>query len=1267
MNCEPKGFPAAIGEINAAQQQPEKAKETHMLRNLVTAFALAIFTQAAFGLGLGSLQKSSALNEPFSARIDILSATATDFDTLTVKLADSDQFERAGVLREALLLELKFKIIQARNGSDYIQITSHQPIKEPYLNFLIELNWANGRMIREYTVLLDPPLYDPVRKPQVAKTAPAPQPPPTPSPVVDEPLPSARPSPPSSPPPTVDYTPSTYSGGETIGPVAANDTLWRLADAHRPADVSVQQMMMALFLANQDAFGNNNINFLKRGAVLRMPSREQLDSLSHREAVAQAQQHHQAWNNYRQGAAESVAEQPLGSDDLVADSGDDSALLDDDAFDESDARLELAAPEDGDGSGVGGDSGAEATLIQEQLDAKAQENAELMAKLAEADEIIELMQRQVEIKDEELAALQARLQQLGVETADALGEQTELDEIVDTDAEMPAEVSGDEEGVEELFEEAEESIAEVEEATEEPADEMVEEEVGEQEPEVTEEEPVAEQEIAADPTPQESQPGGVMGFLSQLVPAHIAEMVPGGVMTILGAIGALLLLIFGGIIKWLMGGREREMPTPSHEKAKADDATAADDLDETIADADPDTTVSDLETDTIEANAEEVSESFEDTLEATSDDLAPVAPEAEAEEPEDDPLAEVNVYLAYERFDQAEELVRKVIAEHPDVPKYRLQLLEVFYSANDQASYEGEARNLLDAVGEDDPMWQSALAMWAEISPDRALFAEGGVDPSAADTGSMKAFVDITSETEDGGLTDITGGADTVSMAPDARDELESTAVGLANEDEVGPVDFNLSEDDSSIDADGTVDLNLATTSDADLLDLTAAEPAEADVAETADLLDLEGSDADDGAVLDLTAADEGSNDVEFDLADTTESTGDDIFDLTETAEADEVLDLTATSDGTASADDDVFDLTAAADEELGDATGDDIFDLTEISDDDAAGEGAGEGELSLADDDLLDLTTPSEASEADLLDVTRTGDISAADTDELLNVTAPGTLDAADGAEAEEDTVDFDISETVADVFSDTSGGEGAADELLDITGNDSEEALDFEIGSLDDADGADESDAEHQTVKLGAADDDDLASDDTVDFDLSLQSTELDELTETTDDAPEEDGAIDFDLALEDTSDMDSIVVDETLELPKSSADDESLEDLTKSMEDSMAELELDMDSSDSDLNASLDEEMDIDLDLGDETIGIEAGSEIEDGDLEDVESTVIMTDDDGAGDPTETDTKLNLAKAYIELGDNDGARSILDEVARDGTDEQKTEAQRLIDQIS
>ena len=1236
-----------------------------MLRNLVAALALASVAQTALGLGIGSLQKFSALNEPLSAQIEILGAGAADFDTLTVKLASKDQFERAGILREAVLLGLKFKAVQARSGNDYIQITTQQPVKEPYLNFLLEMNWANGRMVREYTVLLDPPLYDPLRKPSSTTTSPAPFIP-EPSPAVNEPLPASRPSSSSSSPSIAEYSPSTYSGGDTIGPVQAHDTLWKLADIHRPADVSVQQMMMALFLANPEAFGSNNINVLKRGAILRMPEQGELAALSHSEALSQAQQHHQAWSNYRQGAVENVSERPLGGNaasnsvgDIISDAEQTSTSATDD-----DGRLELVAPEQA-SSGVGGNSGSDSSLMQEQLDAKEQENAELLAKITEADEIIDLMQRQVEIKDEELAALQARLRELGVEAADTQaaqivdnalvddGPQTidetmvdEITEIVDGGIEEPTlDGSQDESPAEVLVDDssAQDDAAVIEDST---ADSATTDSMGD-----------STNESMGD----SEQPAVADGFLARFIPAHILEMVPGGQTTILGVLGAILLLLFGGIIKWMTGSREKEMPAPKHAQPKVMETVAedlSDDLDDTVAED----TVNELETDTIEADVSNVSDSFEDTLEATADDLTPLAPEEPQAEPEEDPLQEVNVYLAYERFDQAEELVRNVIADNPDEPKYRLQLLEVFYSANDQASYEGEARNLLDAVGEDDPMWETALAMWSEISPDRALFAEGGVALDAADTGSMKAFVDITSDADN---ADITGGADTVSMAPEAQANLESTAIGLTNEleDDIGPVDFNLSEDDSSIEADGTVDLDLAGISDADLLDLTASADDEADVAGTEEILDF--SDA-----ISDTAADE-------------------VFDLTATTErpdVDAVLDLTDTA-GDA---DDVFDLTAAADDELSDVTGDEIFDLTEIPDSDdvpIVDLTSGNEGLSLTDDDPLDLTTPSDVGETDLLDVTKTGDLTGGSTDDLLNVTAQGLTETA---EIEENTVDFDISETVADVFSDTANDATASDDLLDITGGD-DESLDFEIGSLGDGDDSDDDltlefegtsdlesdeddsslDDELQTVQLGAADS--LSGDDTVDFELSLQSTELDELTETTDDAPEEDAAIDFDLALEDTSDMDSIVIDETLELPKASIEEESLEDLTKSMEDSMAELELDMGSSDDDLESALEADMDLDVgefDIdGEDTIGIEAGADVSDGDLEDVEKTVVL--DEGMGSHSEegdeVDTKLNLAKAYIELGDNDGAKSILDEVARDGTDEQKSDAQHLIDQIS
>jgi pilus assembly protein FimV len=138
-------------------------RKRSMLRKRPVAVAVvltALLTPVAFGLGLGTLKTKSALNEPFEAQIPVVSASVQDFDSLKAKLADEAQFDRAGVPREAVLLNLRFEVVSSEAGADYIRVTTKDPVREPFLNFLLELNWAQGRLVREYTVLLDPPLYD---------------------------------------------------------------------------------------------------------------------------------------------------------------------------------------------------------------------------------------------------------------------------------------------------------------------------------------------------------------------------------------------------------------------------------------------------------------------------------------------------------------------------------------------------------------------------------------------------------------------------------------------------------------------------------------------------------------------------------------------------------------------------------------------------------------------------------------------------------------------------------------------------------------------------------------------------------------------------------------------------------------------------------------------------------------------------------------------------------------------------------------------------
>lgn len=1313
-----------------------------MLRNPAAALALLLLSQTVFGLGLGTLKQSSALNEPFDGRVEILGANARDADTITVKLADEAQFERAGVLREAVLLQLRFTVVD-EGAKDYIQISSREPIREPFLNFLLELNWANGRVVREYTVLLDPPLYDPTpRRPStqtVATTttatpaAPTPQAAPVATPATSAPAPSVRPATPMAAP------------GSTLGVVAANDTLWSLASNNRPdTSISVQQMMLALLRANPDAFGDGNINILKRGAVLRMPNGDELTALSRSEAVAEVQRQHQIWNAYRDTATETVAEAPLtGGDDMAPEATSEETAAPTEApqsTDEvvsdaaDDARLELVAPgSDDDQMGAGdGDTGsADVTLTREELDAQVQANSELQARIAEADEIIDLMRRQVDIKDDELAALQARLAELGIDAPADLTASTD-DEGADEEmmsAETDALASDEEDDAEvapEVIDEVDISIGDSDESG--PEDEDAElAGMGEDDGD----------DIATDDGGGDDAAGSLLGGL---IPAHIANMVPGGAMSILGLIGALVLALIVGLVK-LMGGRREDEAAPAVGIAtEADDITA---LTEIAEDDEPITETRDLDAtlstdqDTVEADAydgdvppelQATSPDLQATIESSAEELAQRAPAAA--EPEDDPLEEVNVYLAYERFDQAEELVRKVIADHPDDHKYKLRLLEVYYSSNDKVAYEKAAGELRDLVGEDDPLWESAVAMWAEMSPERALFVEGAdtdIDASpAADSG--RGFVDITAETDD-------AGAKTMSMAPGTDSVLESTQVGLTpleDEDDEGGLDFDLGAEAGGEDDGGMLDLTggLEDSADDEVFDLTAS----ADTAEALDFtLDSEPADADaldlGSDTADLASADGGLLDV------TTPEVGEghDLLDVTKTGElvsgeSEDILNVTSPglmSGDEPDADDDILDISGdgntvdfdisdtvapAFDEQEEDAAAtqnDAVFDITSDTDTDTDTSAAEEevdeldfdiGSLgeedvtaefvpTLDDKDTLDITGGTDSF--DLGDGTDSLDITG-DTDTLDITGGTDTLDITGGSEAEieadaramlEDSLDLDIPDSEDDSVDTV--------EMTALPLEDSRNTADLDDALID-----------TDTVPLEVRAEAGAAAD----FELSLQGSELDELSIGADTvggdgatSDDEESEIEFDLALQDTTEMDSLIIDDTLELPKSREPDETLDDLTKSMEESMAELDIDDDE------LELDDDGELDLSLADTTnsLDLELGNsgeldedvpsldfDINDLDIEDLdqadtvamdlssttspasEETVVMPVDESVerqSEADEIDTKLNLAKAYIELGDNDGARSILDEVARDGSDAQQTEAQRLIEQLT
>jgi pilus assembly protein FimV len=273
----------------------------------------------AWALGLGQLEVQSVLNQPFRAEI-ALSATADELQGLKVGLADADAFARQGLDRPAFLSRLEFRIVTGRDGRSVIQITSRESIADPVVTMLVQATWARGRNIKEYTVLLDPPvlLPTPAAPPaiQPAETRPsnttsggpinrpaAPpvetRPPSTPAPAPAQEVTPAisQPPPPSvssaSPPPP--RQPVSSAGG-TYGPVQRGETLWALADRMRPEGISINQMMIAIFRENPRAFGGN-INILRAGSTLRLPESVDFDGLAATVATAEVVRQTDEWQN----------------------------------------------------------------------------------------------------------------------------------------------------------------------------------------------------------------------------------------------------------------------------------------------------------------------------------------------------------------------------------------------------------------------------------------------------------------------------------------------------------------------------------------------------------------------------------------------------------------------------------------------------------------------------------------------------------------------------------------------------------------------------------------------------------------------------------------------------------------------------------------------------------------------------------------------------------------------------------------------------------
>ena len=583
-----------------------------MAHNLAWIFILlALWSPlAAHALGLGEIDTHSALNQPLQSEIEMFSLRPGEADSLGVRLAPNSIFEQAGVERTSMLSDLRFKVAQRPNGNYYIRVYTQESVTEPFLNFLIEVNWSAGHLVREYTVLLDPPVLTNASSPSIqtpiAKVTPAPQP--DAVTVTAQSTPDVVPPPSASPDTTTTSTPR-ESDAELV---RVNDTLWSVAQRLRPnAAISPQQMMLALLKANPEAFVGNNVNNLKAGYRLHVPESDEITLISQDDALREIKRQHALWAGAKE-KPKPAAEAHTG----VSDSTGTAQLK---LVAASDTKISAAS---GSASGGSASSGTGAsienlqkdlTLAHEAVEARRQENEELSSRMAELEKQVESMQRLITLKDENLAALQnkAGAPQNAAPSAPAS---------------TPA-------------------------------------------------------------TPPDTKPAGEITDLLTLATLQaLWNDLQSNPMTQAMAGGAALLLL---ALLWIIN-RRRQMNA---------------------------TTIT-------EADIYRMTEPLDDTSAETVVDQAAMEMPEPAQATAKDPLAEVDVYLAYEQYPQAEALLRHLIAKEPYRHELKLRLLELFHLTKNKSTFGTQAEDLHTALaGQPDPLWDKAVLMGQQLYPEHPLFA----------------------------------------------------------------------------------------------------------------------------------------------------------------------------------------------------------------------------------------------------------------------------------------------------------------------------------------------------------------------------------------------------------------------------------------------------------------------------------------------------------------------------------------------------------------
>ena len=779
------------------------------------AFGALLLPDYGFTLGLGEIEVTTALNQELNAEIQLLSAAPEDVETLILKLASREEFIRAGIDRPYMLNSLKFSA-ETRDGVPFVRVTSDKPVREPFLSFLVEVDWPRGHMMREYTILLDPPVFleqqAPAQQEQLRPAAMESSPPAARG--VSEPQSSSgfrpavmgatatTPSAAAAPAPEAGvqttqaqapyqsapaYTQTYYQspGGYRV---QQGDTLWSLADAMRPdQSVSIEQMMLAMLRSNPEAFINENVNGLKRGYILRIPDGDDIVSINQDEAVAMVREQNALWREYYQAVAGGETASSMDRE------GEGSAGA---GMDESgDSRLEIVAA--GSGTSAAGakdptqmsssELRAELALAREALETERVEKEELNQRVVSLEGQVDRMKSLLTLEDSDLAEMQQVATPVEGEAITDAGASEEamfeeLDEmVIDETA-----VAGD--AVVEEITETEEVVI----------DESAVEEGGEQEVFIDEEQAEMVEELAGQSeastedfaVSQNTEPA----FMQQRKQDPLTMLLNNPVLLAAAGGGLLLVLL---LIALIMKRRK----SGDEEFAVAGNLDDIDNITDQVDDRDVIREVEDVQVEQEMAEAEAVAETVSTGLDAdtvaiqtSTEDTVAATDEAETEsEPRDDVIAEADVYLAYGIYQQAEELLQNAIKDDPDKDSYRVKLAETYLAGKNSDGFVELATEMNQRRGgEDTPAWQRIVAIGQELVPGHALI-------SAASAGDLLVDDEPASESPEPIDFDQGSEADQQAEAPALDLGFDESEAGIAEAPEEAlasaeSVEFDLSE-----------------------------------------------------------------------------------------------------------------------------------------------------------------------------------------------------------------------------------------------------------------------------------------------------------------------------------------------------------------------------------------------------------------------------------------------------------------------------------------